>query len=156
MFFAAWSLFPEVLLHTKPEKKKKWTFDHIWLHLYVNSSCSSSDPSCNDMTSALCFSRLSWGKFLCVFVFSVLLFGPESVTSQPWGCAFLYSVLVDCLSCLSGSCTWRQCGGNIVVLLWGIFSLTDTGLSGLYDPLNNTRHNHQVPVLFLLSPCAWL
>lgn len=34
--------------------------------------------------------------------------------------------------------TWRQCGGNIVVLLGGIFSLAYTGLSGLYYPQNPT------------------
>lgn len=59
--------------------------------------------------------------------------------------------------------TWRQCGGNIAVLLWGIFSLADTGLSGLYYPLSNTKchQDHQDPVLsssmtLSLSLCARL
>lgn len=96
----------KVLLHTN-QGEKKWTFDHIQLHLYVNSSCSNSDPSCNDMTLALCFSPLKLRQIpvcVCSFV-------RESIT--PRACVMCscslhtLSGLVDCLSCFISELLFR-------------------------------------------------
>lgn len=105
------------------------------------------------MTSALCFSPLKLRQIpvrVCVscLLFAVWLcvccFVPESITPQARGYVFLYPAVTPHTFSTCGQSvmfyqgavfsTRRQCGGNIVVLLGGIFSLAYTGLSGLYYP----------------------